>query len=113
MPARSPSSLKYNALNATIKLILNNPDLLHMHTIPKRLKKDLAQECHNALTNFRKSLMIATRRKQLTEQRFKTLVNSKEHDCIPEKFKKEENFSRKRLSTLEAKTLSKLAAIIN
>ncbi len=103
-----PVSLQRQALKQVIRLILDEPNLIYK--LPVTMRSQIARESYDTLLTFFKKVSRARKRKQLTQKSFATLVNSKEHDVIPKKFKKS-NISFK-TDMAENATLVRLAAFI-
>ena len=104
-------SLYQLAHKEAMKLFLINPKLLEK--MPVMLRRELARECVDALTSFFKRVKREENRKIFSKSRFTAIVNDKEFDLIPQKFKNMKIVAyKKTLDNLQARELAKFAAYI-
>jgi hypothetical protein len=106
----TPMSLKQRALNETVSVYLNNPDLLL--NVPNPLRAELAEKCYNTLSDYGKYMNRVGRRKNVTLDRFVSINNSEEYKLIPPQFKKINSNRVKRATESLDRELEVLAKLI-
>ncbi len=104
------------SLDASVKTILDNPDILHCFTIPASTRKELAGLCYKTLADYGRWISRVIRRKHTPAERLQSLLNHPLHTpTIPEKYRmiNLRRLRRHSFSVEEEKaTLSKLSVFM-